>query len=90
MTTDEVLYGVALYRLRPGDFGELKHAEGISPASPLTYDDFEPWYSRARQLLPQHRGGESGPHRHGQRHPHRRAPAQPDVVNPLHPLRVTR
>ena len=39
------LYGAALYRLRPQDFGELKHVDGISPAWPLSYDDFEPWYS---------------------------------------------
>ena len=43
------LYGAALYRLRPGDFGEIKHASGISPAWPLSYDDFEPWYSQAEQ-----------------------------------------
>ena len=41
------LYGAALYRPRPEDFGVLKHADGISPAWPLSYDDFEPWYSRA-------------------------------------------
>src|SRR6266516_6360712 len=26
------MYGAALYRLRPGDFGELRHVDGISPA----------------------------------------------------------
>ena len=25
------LYGAALYRLRPGDFGEVTHADGVSP-----------------------------------------------------------
>jgi choline dehydrogenase-like flavoprotein len=44
------LYGAALYRLRPEDFGELRHVDGISPAWPLSYDDFEPWYTRAEQL----------------------------------------
>jgi choline dehydrogenase-like flavoprotein len=44
------LYGAALYRLRPADFGELPHVDGVSPAWPLSYDDFEPWYSRAEQL----------------------------------------
>ena len=39
------MYGAALYRLRPQDFGELRHVDGISPAWPLSYDDFEPWYS---------------------------------------------
>jgi choline dehydrogenase-like flavoprotein len=44
------LYGAALYRLRPADFGELAHVDGISPAWPLSYDDFEPWYTKAEQL----------------------------------------
>ena len=48
------LYGAALYRLRPQDFGELKHVDGVSPAWPLSYDDFEPWYSRAEQLYQVH------------------------------------
>jgi choline dehydrogenase-like flavoprotein len=48
------LYGAALYRLRPQDFGELKHVDGVSPAWPLAYDDFEPWYSKAEQLYQVH------------------------------------
>jgi len=44
------LYGAALYRLRPADFGEIRHVDGISPGWPLGYDDFEPWYSKAEQL----------------------------------------
>jgi choline dehydrogenase-like flavoprotein len=48
------LYGAALYRLRPGDFGELKHVDGISPAWPLTYDDFEPYYTKAEWLYQVH------------------------------------
>jgi choline dehydrogenase-like flavoprotein len=48
------MYGAALYRLRPGDFGELKHADGISPAWPLSYSDFEPWYSAAERLYQVH------------------------------------
>src|SRR5262245_37497239 len=40
------LYGAALYRLRPQDFGEIRHIDGVSPAWPLPYDDFEPWYSK--------------------------------------------
>ena len=54
------LYGAALYRLRPQDFGEIKHVSGISPAWPLSYDDFEPWYSKAEQLYQVHgNGGEN-------------------------------
>jgi choline dehydrogenase-like flavoprotein len=48
------LYGAALYRLRPQDFGEIAHVDGLSPAWPLGYDDFEPWYSRAEQLYQVH------------------------------------
>ena len=48
------LYGAALYRLRPGDFGELRHVDGISPSWPLTYDDFEPWYTKAEWLYSVH------------------------------------
>ncbi len=43
------LYGAALYRLRPGDFGELQHHDGISPAWPITYDELEPYYTLAEQ-----------------------------------------
>jgi len=55
------LYGAALYRLRPRDFGELTHADGISPAWPLSYDDFEPWYSKAEQLYQVHGNGGEDP-----------------------------
>jgi choline dehydrogenase-like flavoprotein len=44
------MYGAALYRLRPGDFGEVRHVDGISPAWPLTYDDLEPYYTQAEWL----------------------------------------
>jgi len=48
------LYGAALYRLRPEDFGELPHVDGISPAWPLGYDDFEPFYTKAEWLYQVH------------------------------------
>lgn len=44
------LYGAALYRLRPQDFGEMRHVDGVSPAWPLTYDDLEPYYTKAEWL----------------------------------------
>jgi choline dehydrogenase-like flavoprotein len=55
------LYGAALYRLRPEDFGEIRHVDGISPAWPLSYDDFEPWYSRAERLYQVHGNGGEDP-----------------------------
>jgi choline dehydrogenase-like flavoprotein len=47
-------YGAALYRLRQEDFGELRHHGGISPAWPVSYDEFEPYYTRAEQLYQVH------------------------------------
>jgi choline dehydrogenase-like flavoprotein len=43
-------YGAALFRLRPEDFGEIRHHGGISPAWPIRYEDLEPYYTEAEQL----------------------------------------
>jgi choline dehydrogenase-like flavoprotein len=48
------MYGAALYRLRPQDFGEIQHVDGPSPAWPVGYDDFEPWYTEAEWLYQVH------------------------------------
>src|SRR4051794_13275566 len=48
------LYGAALYRLRAEDFGELRHHDGLSPAWPISYDEMEPYYTRAEQLYQVH------------------------------------
>jgi choline dehydrogenase-like flavoprotein len=48
------LYGAALYRFRKEDFGELRHHDGISPAWPISYDELEPYYTRAEQLYHVH------------------------------------
>ncbi len=48
------LYGAALYRLRPADFGEILHIDGPSPSWPLGYDDFEAWYTEAEWLYQVH------------------------------------
>ena len=48
------LYGAALYRLRPQDFGELHHHDGLSPAWPISYDELEPYYTQAEQLYEVH------------------------------------
>jgi choline dehydrogenase-like flavoprotein len=51
-------YGAALLRMRERDFGEVKHYSGISPAWPLSYSDFEPYYTAAEKLYHVH--GERG------------------------------
>ena len=48
------VYGAALFRLRERDFGEVTHHGGLSPAWPLTYDDFAPWYDQAEALFHVH------------------------------------
>lgn len=52
------LFGAALYRLRQEDFSELQHHDGISPAWPVGYDEFEPYYTQAEHLYQVH--GERG------------------------------
>ena len=47
-------YGAALYRLRTLDFGQLTHHGGVSPAWPIGYDEFEPYYTQAEQLYQVH------------------------------------
>lgn len=42
-------YGAALFRLRREDFGVLPHHGGVSPAWPISYDDLEPYYTRAER-----------------------------------------
>jgi choline dehydrogenase-like flavoprotein len=51
-------YGAALFRLRREDFGEIKHHGGVSPAWPITYEELEPYYTRAERLYQVH--GERG------------------------------
>src|SRR5262249_17688677 len=51
-------YGAALFRLRKEDFSELRHHGGISPGWPISYEDLEPYYSKAEQLYQVH--GERG------------------------------
>lgn len=48
------MYGAAHFRLRQRDFEELAHFDGISPAWPLRYSDFEPWYQQAEEMYHVH------------------------------------
>jgi choline dehydrogenase-like flavoprotein len=44
------VWGAATLRLRPEDFGEVRHQGGISPAWPIGYDELEPYYAEAEHL----------------------------------------
>lgn len=48
------VYGGALLRLLPADFGEVRHPNGVAPAWPLSYQDMEPYYVRAEYLFSVH------------------------------------
>ena len=48
------VYGAALFRLRERDFEAVQHGDGISPAWPLKYAAFEPYYTQAEQLFEVH------------------------------------
>ena len=51
------VYGAALFRMRQRDFEDIIHQDGVSPAWPLKYEAFEPYYAQAERLF----------HVHGQR-----------------------
>ena len=48
------LYGAALQRMRVEDFGEIQHYDGISPAWPFPYEEFETYYTQAESLYKIH------------------------------------
>jgi choline dehydrogenase-like flavoprotein len=48
------VYGAALFRMRERDFGDLQHKDGISPAWPVGYAEFEPYYTQAEHLYHVH------------------------------------
>ena len=66
------VYGGALFRLRPQDFEETAHVDGLSPAWPVGYAEFEPYYTAAERLFKVHglrgadptEGWASGPYPH--------------------------
>jgi choline dehydrogenase-like flavoprotein len=48
------VYGACLPRFREEDFGVLEHADGTSPAWPVTYAELEPHYLAAERLFGVH------------------------------------
>ena len=64
------VYGSALVRMRREDFGELRHSTGTSPAWPVSYDVFDPYYLEAEALY----------HVHGQRG---EDPNEPNAIVPF-------
>ena len=48
------VYGSALVRFRREDFGDLQHVGGVSPAWPVGYETFDPYYLEAERLYHVH------------------------------------
>lgn len=67
------LYGGALLRLREHDFAQVTHHGGISPAWPIGYDVFEPYYSEAEWLYHVHGRRGDDPHEPRASKPYRHA-----------------
>ena len=63
----------ATLRMRPADFREIRHAGGVSPAWPVSYEELEPYYAEAEHLwrIRGERGAEpsEGPASRPYRHP---------------------
>jgi choline dehydrogenase-like flavoprotein len=51
-------WGTVMFRLRPEDFKETQHIDGISPAWPIDYDELAPYYDRAERIYDVH--GQAG------------------------------
>jgi choline dehydrogenase-like flavoprotein len=51
-------WGTVMYRLRPEDFREMEHADGVSPAWPIDYQTLAPYYDRAERMYEVH--GQAG------------------------------
>jgi len=47
-------WGSVLYRLRREDFCATEHADGVSPAWPITYETLAPYYDQAERLYHVH------------------------------------
>jgi choline dehydrogenase-like flavoprotein len=52
------VFGASLFRLRKEDFGQLRHHDGLSPAWPISYEELEPYYTKAERIYSVH--GERG------------------------------
>jgi choline dehydrogenase-like flavoprotein len=76
------LYGAVLMRYRAEDFAPIVHREGSTPGWPFSYEELEPWYSRAEQLY-KVRGtldGDATEPRHSAPYPFGPVPDEPAIA----------
>ncbi|MBW4549443.1 MAG: GMC family oxidoreductase [Symplocastrum torsivum CPER-KK1] len=55
------IWSGVLQRMRERDFEQVQHQSGVSPAWPLKYQDFEPYYTEAEKLYQVHGKAEDDP-----------------------------
>ncbi|MDJ1017835.1 MAG: GMC family oxidoreductase [Paracoccaceae bacterium] len=77
------LYGAVLFRYRAEDFNELEHLGGTSPAWPISYDEFEPWYQEAEALYEVRGalGDDPSEPEHSGAYPFTPVPHEPDIAD---------
>jgi choline dehydrogenase-like flavoprotein len=83
------IWGATFYRMREADFGRVEHQDGISPAWPLSYRDFAPYYAEAERLFDARgqRGEEPTEPPADQPYPHPAMPHEPRLEEIAHVLR---
>jgi choline dehydrogenase-like flavoprotein len=81
-------YGAALFRMRERDFDELIHKDGVSPAWPLKYADFEPYYAEAEQLFHVHGQRGEDPNEPPSHEPRIHALSESQTREGLHPFHL--
>ena len=75
------VYGAALFRLRERDFEEVRYKDGTSPAWPVSYADFEPYYTQAERVYGVHglRGSDPTEPHSAEPYPHEAVPHEPRI-----------
>ncbi|MEM9214112.1 MAG: GMC family oxidoreductase [Cyanobacteria bacterium P01_F01_bin.150] len=78
------IYRASLMRMRDRDFERVYYQDGISPAWPIKYADFEPYYSAAEQLYQVHGDQQNDPTEphHSKDYPHAACP-HPPIMQPM-------
>jgi choline dehydrogenase-like flavoprotein len=75
-------YGAVMLRYRKQDFEALAHADGVSPAWPIGYEELEPWYGAAERLFEVRGTAGEDPTEpaHSSPYPHAPVPDEPAIA----------
>lgn len=75
-------FGAVMLRYRAEDFREMRHMGGVSPAWPIDYDAFEPWYQAAEEMFQVHGSATGDPSEppHSGSYPFPPVPDEPEIA----------